>query len=141
MRVQGTDGRTYSLDLRGREVMGTDDRSRSGPHKKVSVMLKRLYPLEPLHQEVPLPGSGGLTADFFLSHQRVVVEIHGEQHFKYTPHFHRTRAGFLAALRNDARKAEWCYLNNIKLIVLKDTETEVEWQHQISGSEAPGDGA
>lgn len=141
MRVSGLDGREYTLSLRGREVFGGDTRQRSSPHLAARRLLRRVFPLAPLLEEVSLPGTGGLTADFLLPHERAVVEVHGQQHFKFNAYFHKTRAGFLASLRRDRMKADWCSLNGFRLVILPDTEDEVAWQRRISGGETGGDGA
>jgi hypothetical protein len=138
MRVRGLDGRDYTLPMRGKEVLGGDTRRRSGPHLLARELLGRIYPLAPILEEVGLPGTDGLVADFILPRERAVIEVHGIQHFRFNAHFHKTRAGFLASVRNDMRKAEWCEINGFRLVVLPDTEGEDEWRERIGGVR-PGD--
>lgn len=133
MRVKGLDGREHAWTLAGREVSLDDPRQRSGPHLAARTLLKRLHPLAPVLEEVPLPGSDGLRLDFYVPSERLAVEVHGSQHFNYTPHFHGTRMGFLAAKRRDNRKAEWCRMNGIRLVILPDTETDGEWRRRLCG--------
>lgn len=118
MRVLGLDGRSHPWDLRHRTVGLIDPVERSGPHLAVRACLKRLFPTEPVLEEVPLPGSTGLTLDFFLPVRRTAVEAHGRQHREYVPFFHGTRVGFRRSLERDARKREWCELNRLRLVVL-----------------------
>jgi hypothetical protein len=86
----------------------------------------------PVLEEVWLPGSGNLRADFYVPHVRMMVEVHGEQHLRYIPYFHGSLAGYLKAKRRDRDKSEWCQINNIRLLVLLDTETDHEWRHRIA---------
>jgi hypothetical protein len=132
MKVQGLDGREYSWKLRGREVLLSDIDRGSGPHQRARTLLKSMFPLVTVLEEVPLPGSDGLRLDFLILSDRIAVEVHGAQHFKYTPHFHGNRMGFLESRRRDSKKKEWCQLNNIKLVVLPDTEDEDVWRKHFA---------
>jgi hypothetical protein len=88
-------------------------------------------------EEVKLPGSRDpakksvLYLDFFIPNIKIGVEVHGEQHYKYVPFFHKSKAGFLQAQTRDRIKAEWCELNSIELIVLKYDSTEKYWREQL----------
>ena len=86
---------------------------------------------EALHSKICelLPGYGvlcefpcvGLSPVVFLdflilSGVRIAFEADGQQHSKFIPHFHGTRANFARQKINDLRKEQWCDTNNIKLI-------------------------
>jgi hypothetical protein len=140
LKVVGLDGRQYTLDLREKPD-GVDEPPRSGPHLRMRQLLRRVYPLSPVIEEVTLPGTGGLRADFFLPHQRAVVEVHGVQHTRFVAHFHRTRSVFLRSVWNDRRKVEWCNLNGLRMVVVFDGETADEWYRRVvAGRSAPADG-
>jgi very-short-patch-repair endonuclease len=89
----------------------------------------------PILEEVPLPGSGGMRVDFYIPQQKLAVEVQGEQHFKYIPHFHGNRVNFAAAKRRDNDKARWFALNGIRLVAVSHAETPNEWQRRIAGQE------
>lgn len=132
MKVKGLDGREYSWNLTGLQVNADDIRPRSNLHKAARELLQELFSVSPILEEVPLPGSGSLKADFYLPRQKLMIEVHGEQHFKYVKHFHGSKANFLEACKRDARKAEWCQINNIKLIALPHGSIGDGWRKLIS---------
>lgn len=131
MKVKGLDGREYPWNLTGRQVNADDLRPRSALHKAARQLLNELYPVSPILEEVPLPGSGSLKADFYLPKQKLMVEVHGEQHYKFSKHFHGTKANFLEACKRDANKITWCELNNIQLVSLPYSENVDEWRTLI----------
>lgn len=81
-------------------------------------------------EEVSLPGIN-LTADFYIPMERMVVEAHGEQHYKFIPFFHGTKLKFLQACRNDRVKEGWCEENEIKFVELPFDEGDEEWTIRI----------
>lgn len=130
MRVTGLDGREYVWGLAGHVPLGSEEAG-SSYHCRCRELLKQLFPLDQRLEEVPLPGSGGLTADFFLPSRRVIIEVNGPQHYEFSLHFHKTRLGFLRAKANDARKREWAELNGITMVELRYDESDSEWAEQI----------
>ncbi len=134
MKVRGLDGREYPWNLTGRRVNADDRRPRSKLHLAARQLLTDKYPVSPILEEVPLPGSGSLTADFYIPHRKMIVEVHGEQHYKYNKHFHGDKANFLAACKRDADKARWCEMNNILYVALPYSEDVDVWERIISES-------
>lgn len=130
MKIIGLNGRTYTWKLVG-HVVDEDTLTRSKYHLQARALLTELFPLDRLLEEVPLPGSDGLTADFYISSAKIMVEVHGEQHYKYIPHFHRDLLGFIKSKRRDANKKAWCELNNIILVELSYTETIDGWRSKL----------
>lgn len=134
MQIVGLDGRQYSLKLSGKRPYNDEVRPRSAGHLLLRKLLKEFWPSSPILEEVSLPGTGGLTADFFLPNERIIFECHGIQHYKFVAHFHGTKAGFLKARKNDERKKEWAEKNDIRLIELPDTQTPEEWKIAIENA-------
>lgn len=131
MKVLGLDGREYTWKLTGKMVNAGDKRPRSSFHLKARALLREIYPVSPILEEVELPGSGGLRADFYLPQQNRIIEVHGEQHYKFSKHFHGDRRGFLLSQKRDADKTEWCAINNIKYLALPYSESEDVWRALI----------
>lgn len=132
MKFKGFDGREYSCRLKYEE-----SKNCSKPHKKVRELIKEIYPSIGVVEELVLKGSKTvknktLTADFYIPSLNLVIEIHGEQHYRYIPHFHKTKMDFVQGRARDRTKIEWCELNNIDIVVLKHDE-EDEWREQIEG--------
>lgn len=131
MKVIGLNGRTYTWNLVGRVVLGDDERPRSKYHLLARELLTELYPLDRILEEVPLPGSDGLTGDFYIASAKLMIEVQGEQHYKYIPHFHTNLLGFIHSKKRDANKRTWCELNNIRLVELPYSEDTNGWKRRL----------
>jgi hypothetical protein len=62
-----------------------------------------------------------LELDCYNPELKLAIEYNGEQHYKYTPRFHRTRDSFYNTKYRDQLKMELCKKNNIKLIIVPYT--------------------
>jgi len=127
MRVYGLDDKQYIWNLTG----ASPDRPLSGPHLAVRDFLKELYPIDPIIEELTLPGTKGLRVDFFLPRRNLIVEIHGRQHFEFVSHFHSDRFGFANSLVRDNKKRSFANINEITLVELKEDETHEQWRRAI----------
>lgn len=130
MKVVDFNGREYTWPPKGHEVDFDDVRPRSDLHIRCRDLLRKIYPTQPILEEVPIPGVG-LFCDFYLPSRKVVVECHGEQHYKFVPHFHGTKFKFVQAKNRDNKKQNWCRINNIKMAILPFSETDDEWRTRI----------
>jgi hypothetical protein len=141
MKVIGINGREYVWNLNGYSVAANDKRKRSKYHVRARNLLKEMYHSYRLLEEVKLPGStpshrkGVLYLDFYVPQIMLAVEVHGQQHYDYTPFFHKNKADFAIAKAKDEDKIEWCELNKIDIIVLKYSETDEQWREQIENGE------
>lgn len=136
MKVLGLDGKFHIWSLLNHRVLGDDVRPRSELHLKARALLKRLYPTEPLLEEVFLPGSLGLFADFYLPKRGMVVESSGEQHYRYVSHFHQNKAGFAQSQKRDANKCRWCELNKLTLVELPYNEDIEQWKLRLTNTQS-----
>lgn len=134
MKFIGLNGREYRIDPT-QYSCNSDRENKSAPHLKCRAILKDLFPFDIIIEEFPLPGSRGagtkLYSDFFIPARGIMVEVHGKQHFEYSPFFHGSKEGFIKSKKRDKEKREWAEKNNITLIVLKDSEID-EWRTTIS---------
>lgn len=131
MKVKGLDNKTYSWSFIGYVPKEEDDKHRSSGHLRARQLLRTLFPLERICEEVPMPGSGGLFCDFIIPFLRIMVEVQGIQHYEQSTFFHKTPFDFINGKKRDANKRKWCEVNNITLIELPDGETENEWRKRI----------
>lgn len=134
MRVTGLDGRTYSWKLQGRIPFEDDTRPRSSLHILARGLLRSLFPLEQVYEELYLPGAGKLYADFVILTRKLMVEVHGEQHYVFNSYFYNTLLDFIEAKKRDELKAKWAELNGLTLVVLPYTEDIDAWRHRISSA-------
>jgi hypothetical protein len=139
VRVKGLDGRTYNLDLTGHVPLGSEQVGSDG-HERARKLLEKLFSLDRRLEEVTLPGTGSLRADFFLPARKLVAEVHGRQHYEFVPHFHKDRLGFMRAQARDRQKREWCELNNITYVELPDDESDDQWAARIRSAGKAEDG-
>ena len=126
MKIKGLDGREYVWSLKAKE----ESENKSQYHLRCRNILKEVYPLYVVLEEVYLPGSN-LYLDFYVSQLRLAIEIHGEQHYVYTPHFHGSKRDFMLAQQRDRDKINWCEINNISIIVLPHWEDANVWRERI----------
>ncbi len=54
--------------------------------------------------------------DFYLPELRVLIEVQGEQHYKFNKFFHKNEASFLDQKYRDSLKNQWANTNNFKLL-------------------------
>lgn len=137
MKITGLDGKTYKWQLSSYMRESTNP---SSYHEKARSILKEIFPTQILLEEVTLPGSGKdvLYADFFMPHRRLMVEVHGKQHYEQVAIFHGTdtngKMKFYKAQQRDRNKKEWCAINNITLLELSYKEDESVWRSKICQS-------
>lgn len=135
MKVTGLNGREYNLDLK--KYIDNDRSKRSFFHIKARELIKEIFKGYTILEEVKLPGTvkpskkSVLYLDFLIPNAKIGVEVHGQQHFKYTPFFHKSKAGFLQAKARDKNKAEWCEINDIELIILRFDDSEEYWREKL----------
>ena len=137
MKVTGLNGREYNLDLK----KYTKQRENcSFYHKIARVLLKEVFRGYSIYEEVKLPGSvkpskkSVLYLDFYIPSAIMAVEVHGQQHFKFVPYFHKSKAGFAMAKKRDMDKREWCRTNGIELIELRWDDSQEYWREKIERS-------
>jgi len=96
--------------------------------------LKEIFPYDRILEEVTLPGTKTgsrrslLYADLYVPNRSLIVEVHGEQHFKFNSFFHKDKMAFFKAQARDKDKRAWCDLNDMTLIELNYNESEDEWR-------------
>src|SRR3990167_2666948 len=97
---------------------------------KFTKVIKDLFPLENIIEEIYLPGTNNLRLDFYLKIHKTAIEVQGEQHYKFIPFFHKNIFEYLNSQKRDKDKELWCYLNKITLIKLDYREIN-EWKQRI----------
>lgn len=121
MVVEGLDGKMYKWP----PIKSGRPSNASELHEKCRQLLQQCYPTRRILEEVTIPGSQ-LSLDFYLPHRRVAIEVQGQQHFKFVPHFHGNKLAFAEMKRRDMVKKEWCRKNGIELIEL-NYDKQKDW--------------
>jgi hypothetical protein len=127
MKCFGIDGKEYQLRLRK-----TSKKFKSKYHLMAHDLIKTIYPLYTVYEETKLPGcKTALYLDLFVPNVQLAIEIQGESHFKFIPHFHTNIIGYAQAIARDREKREWCEINEISLIELPYNESIEQWTQRI----------
>jgi len=62
----------------------------------------------------------------------LAVEVQGDQHHKFNPFFHKSKADFLAQRKRDKVKEKWCSINEIRLVKIDWGEDEENIKSKLS---------
>lgn len=134
MKIVDLDGNVVAWNLKRNTFNQKTTRKRSELHSQARDILHEIFPTLQIFEEVPVPVKPGKTLylDFFIPLRQLAVEVHGQQHFSYTPHFHGNINGFIKQKQNDSVKEQWCQLNEIELISLPYDEDIDGWRNRFS---------
>jgi len=132
MNVKDLNGNLTLWSLTGHIAHGNIDH-KSSYHIKAKGLIKEIFPTLQLLEEVPIniKKSETLYLDFYLPLKKLCIEVHGEQHYKFTPFYHNSILDFVKAQKRDKYKQEWCDINNIKYIDLAHYENIEEWRKKL----------
>lgn len=134
MKVTGLDQKEHVWNFTKYKNVNTNC---SEPHKRARMLLWALFPFDTIYEEVTIPGikteitQRALIADFYIHAHRLMIEVQGEQHYKFNSFFYSNKLAFFRAQKLDKLKYEWCKLNKIRLIELPYDKTDDEWLHII----------
>lgn len=133
MIITGFDGKQHKLNFG--KFKKNSNRNKSKLHENAICILQELFPGFGIYEEVTLPGSKRFTskalyADIILPHIPMMVEVHGQQHYRHIPFFHKTKMEFVLSQRSDKDKIEWCNINNFTYVALP-YNMEHSWKEMI----------
>ena len=133
MLIKDLDGKSHNWTLLGNIAHGQISNKSNG-HLEARKLLSSVFPTLQILEEVPirLRKSQTLYLDFYLPLNKLCVEVHGEQHYKFITHYHRNQIGFLKHKKRDREKMEWCEINDIKYVELPYNENLDQWKQRIN---------
>jgi hypothetical protein len=107
----------------------------SAGHNLSMEIVKEKWPTVRVLQEVSVPVRKGQTLflDLYIPALNLAIEFQGEQHFKYTPQFHRSHYDFVSSKQRDQDKKLWCELNNINFVEFDYKDTEETMREKLDG--------
>ena len=89
--------------------------------EKIYLLLKEAFPFSKIQLELYVNYKRQkLYVDFFISDYNLAIEVHGEQHDMFVPHFHGDAQGWALHKRRDNMKLEWADANGIRLVVIRE---------------------
>ena len=99
-----------------------DTPSKSKLQFNVKQHLKDYWEYHVVFEEFPVAGTK-LSLDFYNATKKIAIEVQGAQHRKYVPNFHgKNKINYMDQLRRDKQKADFCKINDLKLIEIYDTD-------------------
>ncbi len=113
--------KTVNLNVSNYDI----DWNKKAPSKGAQAVKDFLYEhcrLDQIAEELCLPKSGKLRADFINFNKGFVIEFNGKQHEKYSKFMHGSELGFLASMKRDMKKREIAELNGLTLIEITDKD-------------------
>ncbi len=123
------------LTLKGREVrinlrpssypIKSRAASRSHGQFHLGQQLQKIYPIGCILEEFSLPDSR-LSLDFFVPSRTMAFEFQGEQHDRFNAFFHATQADFVQQKARDVEKRQWCDMNDITLVEVRNPKISEE---------------
>jgi len=125
MFVKDLSGKQHFLNLSKYLPKSNDERPRSQLHLKARALLKLQFSMYLIAEEVPIPGES-LYIDFYICNKNLAIEVHGEQHYKFNPHFFNDKLAYYKSQNRDLKKEQWCNLNKIRLVVFP-YDRQKEW--------------
>lgn len=133
MKIRDLDNQVHNWKLHGYVVRANESRPRSKLHLRARKLLIEQFPTVQILEEVAAPISRNekLFFDFYINTLKLVVEVHGEQHYKFNALFHTSAQDFANQRKRDSRKREWCEYNNITYVELPFNESDEEWLQRI----------
>lgn len=132
MNIKDLDGNTHKWQLTGNMAYGKTA-NKSSLHLRTRNILINLFPTLQILEEVPIPlrKLEVLYLDFYLPLNKICIEPHGEQHYKFVSYYHNNPLGFIRQQKRDKDKAEWCSINGIRYISLPFDESDENWRQRI----------
>jgi hypothetical protein len=133
MQVRDLDGNTNNWSF-AKNSSVSNSFNKSSLHLLARQIIKEIFPTMQSLEEVTVHIRKNQIAylDFFIPLVKLCIEVHGEQHYKFTPFYHANALAFAKAKKRP-RKKEWCEINNIKYIELPFNKTE-EWAQYVKNS-------
>ena len=133
MKIIGLDGKEYLWNVTKYKAKAKCSKL----HMRARTLLATEFPCDKIYEELTLPGikderqTRPLFADFFIPLRQLMVEVQGEQHYKFNSHFFDNKLEFYRAQARDRLKVEWCQINEFTLIQLPFNETDEQWLQRI----------
>jgi len=124
-------GNKHNINL-GTISINTVRELRSSLHIQARALLKELYPMTQIVEEVSIPILPGQTIyfDFFIPLFKTFIEVQGQQHYEQSSLFHKNEADFLKQKKRDNDKVRWAELNGFTLIELPYDKID-EWRNLL----------
>ena len=133
MKIRDLDGNIHKWKVEGSVVRSNDQRPRSQLHLTARSLIKEIYPTLQICEEVSaqIKRDRKVFLDFYINTIKTVVEVHGQQHYKFNSLYHTSAQDFLNQKKRDQDLQDWCVLNNLNYIELPFNEDKDKWHQRF----------
>ena len=133
MKIQDLDGNIHKWKIEGSIVRSNDQRPRSQLHLTARSLIKEIYPTLQICEEVAtqIKRDQKVFLDFYINTIKTVVEVHGQQHYKFNSLYHTSAQDFSNQKKRDQDLQDWCVLNNLNYIELPFNEDKDKWHQRF----------
>ena len=133
MKIRDLDGNIHKWKVEGSVVRSNDQRPRSQLHLIARSLIKEIYPTLQICEEVsvPIKRNQKVFIDFYINTIKTVVEVHGQQHYKFNSLYHTSAQDFLNQKKRDQDLQDWCVLHNLNYIELPFNEDKDKWHQRF----------
>lgn len=122
LTVLDLNGKTFKMDINTSSFpMRSEKACKSRLQYECGRILRKYFGMSPILEEVYVPNLK-FYLDFFLPNQKIVCEVHGRQHDEFVPFFHKTQANFKDHQGRDARKKQWCEINEFSFYEVRSAD-------------------
>lgn len=134
MKFKTLQNKEISIEIRADKypLRFQEDSKSLGQHHLGQILLEIYGESSIIMEEFPIPEEK-LILDFYVPHFSIAFEYQGKQHDEFNKFFHGDKIGFQQSIERDKRKREWCEINNIRLIEVRDILSKEELQAAIYG--------
>lgn len=120
MKFRTLNGREVNCEIsQQRYPQRAKENCRSDGQFHLGQQLRALYKGAVILEEFNIPGTK-LSLDFFIPSFKAAFEFQGGQHDAFNAFFHKDKNDFDKQTQRDQNKKDWCRLNAIKLIEIRD---------------------
>lgn len=124
--------------LPSRYPMRSRSQSKSVGQYNLGRMLRSIYGMQAvILEEFGMPEER-LFVDFYMPHHNLAFEFQGVQHDEFNKFFHGDKSGFEKSKIRDERKREWCQINNIVLIEVREMLSMEDLKEAIENARKTG---
>ena len=95
--------------------------SRSKFQSIIKDFLQEFWVDDVVFEEFPVVGTR-MTLDIYNDTRKIAVEVQGRQHDEFVPYFHKNKLAFKDQLQRDAKKREFCEINGIFLLEVRECD-------------------
>lgn len=103
-------------------------------HMEAVALVRGLMPTALICEECLIPlglKTKHLFLDIFIPDFNLAIEVDGSQHDEFNTFYHKDKHAFARQQLNDRTKEDWCEINGIVLVRLKEKDGINTWKELI----------